>query len=519
MLVPVTRRLRQSNPAAVTVALNQLLMERSKMSVLTDVRGVVQEFPPVAAGSLGYLPVDLRGRPFLDLAHPDDRAALQQALQQPELSFPNTAIRLMHGGRKTAVSVEMTIGSEANGMRIVLADVASWRAVDWAVHVVKQVGATDGTRTIPTIPRPPTEHSLGFVMCLDRQCALVAANTTWQELTGVVMNPGPGSVIGPSTWMHAFDQEMIGRFGRSLPEVRAGNAFQSTGCLIDRDGFSRPIVITACSVDGGTSGFVVLGFETGPLVETVIPPTAPSADLGDSECTDEPQPEVEVPKPLAVQEPDQHTQAIIASVLSAARAEDRQPFHNDAGPDCADGEDFEETPEPVSWPVLAAPLDQTAQGPDTELIGNAKQLLADHLQALHHDGLDAVVSTALLLIKIELTPGSKDDEAYEMGVLERRLRASIRDHEYADRHDLRGFVVAARGGFGHAELEALALRLANRLRAPLRGHSSTDLLSLTVAAVRSGPGESDHSLIERVQSESRYATDRGLSVHIARNDR
>lgn len=520
MLVPVTRRLRQSNPATTTVALNQLLMERSKMSLLVDESGVVQDFPLLAAGSFGHTAAEMNGQPFADLVHADDRNAFHRSLLQPKLSLPNAPIRLLHSNRRTPVDMEITMAAEPDGVRIVLADVASWRAVDWAAQVVvvppagslglyqgaEQPVRALGSPTVTTVTEPPSaEHSLGFVMRLDRQCVLVAANTSWQDLSGALMTPGLGKGIGPSTWMHSFDQELIGRFGQSLPAVRGGASFQSMGRLIDRSGDVRPISVAICSIDRGASGFVLLGFETGPITERVALPTTQLSDRAEVVAT-----------ASITSEPDHRTQAIIASVLSAARADDDQPNHRIGEPNLADrtaeqtaDKDANQTEDHiVAWPVLA----------HTELAGNAKQLLADHLQALHHDGLDAVVSTALLLVKVELAARSKDDEAYEMGVLERRLRAAIRDHEYADRHDLRGFVVAARGGFGHEDLQALALRLANRLQAPLRGHSATDLVSLTVAAVRSKPGESDQDLIARVQDATTYAVDHKLSVYVALND-
>jgi GGDEF domain-containing protein len=100
-----------------------------------------------------------------------------------------------------------------------------------------------------------------------------------------------------------------------------------------------------------------------------------------------------------------------------------------------------------------------------------------------------------------LTTGAPvlEDRRYDLKLLERRLRTTVREHEYAAPLGDQGFVVAARGAFNPGELDALATRIAERLSMPLRGHGGTRSPQLCVGGTRSLPGEPDVQLILRAE--------------------
>ncbi len=473
----------------------------------------VRDISPLTAAALGSSVGAIVGTPVCDLVHPSFRDVFDRAIHRPQDAVPNAPIRFHHATRAKPVDFEFSVAQDIDSVRVVLTDVASWRAVEFA----SQFDAT--TVPTPTVNADqPREHSQCFVLRLDNQCTLTSANEAWTQLTGVLMEPRPGAWIGPSTWMKVFDRDLINRFGQSLSGLAAGTPFTADGVMLDGRGGTRPVTVAACALDAGRSGFVLVGVERGPAAQALtVQPEAPTKDCSPMAS------HIERTAPVPVRtgpdrQLDPRTRAIIATVLSAARTATPADTRGDTPADTSSGDASGDTScDEAGLFDKPSADDGACEAPfmiSPTLGSAARDTLAEHLAALHDDGLDAVVSIALLLIEVELSTQTAEDEDYEMGVLERRLRSAIRDHEYADRHDPRGFVVAARGGFGHTDLQALALRIANRLQAPMRGHEATDLISLRVSAVRSRPGETDQLLITRAEEASAHAADRDLIVYV-----
>ncbi len=557
-LTYVTPRLRHNTFPTHAVSIHHLLMEHTTGMLLVNSQGLVEDVTGRTAAALGYDAGAIVGQPVLNLVDVAHQAGFRRSLQRPEDSVPNSAVQFSHASRARPIDYEFNVTRDGAGIRVVLTDVASWRAIEWANQTEEALRSSS-----PAAPSGSREHSQLFVIRLDRQCTLIAANEAWSQLTGTMMQPQAGMGIGPSTWMNVLDKGSIGEFGRSLSSLASGSPFASSGSLLDGRGGVRPVTVAACAINEGRSGFLLIGAESGPVLEArtrpehpkepatppVDPPEIPShrvesslvpsfdlpSSIPASNVQASPAPLPAVPalvvpgwtdQPPSAGMLDERTRAIIASVLSAARTDIVDISGSGATDDRGDKagantlnetavDTVDDTPGLFDGPNAQEQTEPFMISP--RLGGEARETLAHQLEAMHVDGLDAVVSIALLLVEVELSAATADDENYEMGVLERRLRSAIRDHEYADRHDDRGFVIAARGGFGHTDLQALALRVANRLQAPMRGHQATDLISLRVAAVRSRPCETDQMLITRAEEASAYAADRDLIVYVSTN--
>jgi GGDEF domain-containing protein len=135
-----------------------------------------------------------------------------------------------------------------------------------------------------------------------------------------------------------------------------------------------------------------------------------------------------------------------------------------------------------------------------------RQELLERLDSFHADGTPhgaAVVflditdtSAATVMTSTGMT--SEADTAL-IALLEQRLRATVRSHEYAAPLTGQGFVVAARGTFTAQQLSTLVDRLVTRLSLPLRSADAMPTFAVSAAAVRSFPGESDVELILRAE--------------------
>ncbi len=143
----------------------------------------------------------------------------------------------------------------------------------------------------------------------------------------------------------------------------------------------------------------------------------------------------------------------------------------------------------------------------------AKEQLISHLDGLNKDGLSEIVSVALIFIDV-LSTGSEtvEDRRYDLQILERRLRAATRQHEYAAPLADEGFVIAARGTFAPGDLEAMVLRLMGRLSQPLRGLGQFGAPKLCVAGVRSEADEPDYQIITRAERARAQAIGAGAGT-------
>jgi GGDEF domain-containing protein len=460
---------------------------------------------PGVGALLGMRPDQILDHRLLDLIAPDDRHILAPLGTNEHVSRSNIALRFLHGRRSSPIALEVSIVGQTGGHRVVLSDVLSWRMVERGAAEVPHFGDL-------------SDHSSAVVLRLDQQCRPLATNQAWNHLMGPVAS-GDGL-----EWLRAFDVATVDLFRQALPGMCNGSSFGTSAYLRSADGRIDRFTIAACSLLTPTrefSGFLVVGCTEPPLnaAESVLvgntvkfrPQQATTPVASESPrplpkpIIDTRQPEVESaprlfgteskdaavpsssPQPTAITvEPDPMTRLAIASVLAAARNNfsgfaDDEPGLFDVP---ASGEEIRSLIEPI------------------RLDPHAKADLIDHLDAYHEDGMDSVVTVALLFLDVSRQTGidGGQDHSYELKVLERRLRTAVRDHEYAAPLDGQGFVVAARGTFTAADLEALAHRLVARLESPLRGYGTSGGPQIFVTGVCSTIGESDEELLIRSES-------------------
>jgi hypothetical protein len=504
----VTGRLRPSPFPHHAAAVHRLLLEHTTASLELSRTGTVDAMEPGVGALLGLRPEEVLDQRFVDLIDPADRYLVERHLDADDHTHPHLAVRLTHGAHLAPINLELTLVKQSTGHRAVLSDVLSWRMVERGAGEVANFGELH-------------ELSSAFVLRLDQQCRIVAANQAWSSLTG------PLETDTGLAWLNALDAASIDAFRLALPGLCNGSSFESGAYVRSSTGRIDRVSLAACSLLTPTrdfAGFLIVGCGEPPLSDTEAVLVRNTIRFRVSPKNAEPEPSILAteglhdaliahdidstpqsagePAPISA-EPDPMTRLAIASVLAAARtsfsgfAED-EPGLFDA---------------PNSVEEIQSLLVPTRLDP------SSKADLIDHLDAYHEDGMDAVVTVALLFIDVTrdavqatsegttdtVEPLSGQDHDYELKVLERRLRTAVRDHEYAAPLDSSGFVVAARGAFGKHDLEALALRLLSRLEAPLRGYGSTGGPVIAVTGVCSQIGETDEELIVRAES-ARHTT-------------
>ena len=145
---------------------------------------------------------------------------------------------------------------------------------------------------------------------------------------------------------------------------------------------------------------------------------------------------------------------------------------------------------------------------------DARSDLLDYLGGSHGDGMDPVLSVALLFIDVLSTgaDASADDRRYDLRMLERRLRTTVRGNEYAAALDDEGFIVASRGVFARGDLEALSLRMMAKLSTPLRGHQGAGSPQVSTGGALSALDESDEDFVARAETARAGAVARGAGA-------
>jgi hypothetical protein len=521
----VSGRLRPSPFPHHAAAVHRLLLEHTTASVELDHTGSVAAMEPGIGGLLGLQPVRVLDHRFVDLIVDEDRQMVEHLLSTGDQTHPNVAIRFHHGRRSAPISLEATLVQQGAGHRIVLADVLSWRMVERGAAEVPNFG-------------DPADHSSAFVLRLDQQCRPLKLNQAWTHLAG------PSAAGDGLEWLNAFDLATMDAFRDALPGMCNGSSFGSSAYIRGVDGHVDRFAIAACSLLTSTrefSGFLVVGCAEPPLNATesllvsntvtfrespaTTPPPKPAiplaasispalshalaAAVSEAQSSSQADPSdtslhageaVEPTNASFAAEPDPMTRLAIASVLAAARS-NFSGFADDE-PGLFDAPSTAEEIQSLIEPIRLDP--------------HAKADLIDHLDAYHEDGMDSVVTVALLFIDIASDPShdAASDSAYEQRVLERRLRTAVRDHEYAAPLDGQGFVVAARGTFTQNDLEALALRLISRLEAPLRGYGSTGGPIVSVTGVCSEIGETDEELLIRAEFARHETVTEGKRLHL-----
>jgi hypothetical protein len=472
-------------------------MDHTTAALELDPQGKITQVEPGICILLGRTAEYLVGQPFSEFVEPDDQTGLRHLLTSSEQTQPNNHLRIRRSHRTSTISYEATFIRESGGYRIILSDVLSWRMVE------------RGAATPPTLSSVTNsaDHSCAFVLRLDQQWQLDDANASWEQLIQA------DSELGTLEWMYSFDTNMIESMRAALPAICTGTSFSTSGYVRTSSGRVTRVGIATCPLltpDRRFAGFLVLGFEQAPmsdtervLVQNTILFPEPIAPMN-AEASQR-------PESLATH-PDPMMRMAIASVLSAARAE-FTAFDDD---------------EPGLFDVPTHATDLAALLTPPKLAASERAELIDHLDTFHEDGLDAVVTVGLLLIDVEIhgTSQNQDDNKddsdqddndedglYEFRVLEKRLRSAVRDHEYCAPLGSGGFVVAGRGTFDRAALEAFALRLTNRLQGPLRGYETSESPTISVVAITSQIGESDYTLLDRIEAARRAAATTGSSLY------
>ena len=149
--------------------------------------------------------------------------------------------------------------------------------------------------------------------------------------------------------------------------------------------------------------------------------------------------------------------------------------------------------------------------PNLPLDAHVRADLLDYLASAHADGLDPVLGVALLFIDVLSTGAdvSEQDRRYDLQMLERRLRTTVRESEFAAALTGYGFVVASRGAFASGDVEALSLRMMAKLSTPLRGHQGAGSPQVCTGGALSKLDESDEAFVARAERARSRAVRRG----------
>ena len=125
-----------------------------------------------------------------------------------------------------------------------------------------------------------------------------------------------------------------------------------------------------------------------------------------------------------------------------------------------------------------------------------------------------MLGVALLFIDVLSTGAdvSAEDRRYDLEMLERRLRTTVRGSEFAATLTGYGFVVASRGAFASGDVEALSLRMMAKLSTPLRGHQGAGSPQVCTGGALSRFGEPDEAFVARAEQARSRAVRRGAGA-------
>ncbi len=425
-----------------------LLRSATEVRFALDPRGVVVSVTPSVTGLTGYSTDQLLNRPLGEMVAAPDRPALDALLAS--VSASSMALQFRHVTGGLGVELHVTLDSRTPAGPVLTArDETTWRMVNWALGEDEHEDEHgDGSDSSPLM-----------VLRLDRHGRCTWTNSTGREWT---RGESHGDQLDWREALHTLNPEQMTALTHAIERGRPWRGVVQV-MVPGLDLRSADLAMTPVSDTHGTvRGFAVVAAQL-----------AHSGHISHGLDTDD-----DTPVGLS-----------LSSLLTAARTTNEQ-HHTRHHVDVFDNE------------------------PGMPVDAHVRVDLLDYLASTHTDGLDPVLGVALLFIDVLSTGAdvSADDRHYDLQMLERRLRTTVRGSEFAAALTGYGFVVASRGVFARGDVEALSLRMMAKLSTPLRGHQGAGSPQVCTGGALSMMGESDEAFVARAEQARSRAVRRGAGA-------